>query len=94
MGREWRLEKHLLCLLLAFSCLVPRRPTAQSLAPERPHCFFQLSHKHAARLLPRPRQVSIVPRGSAALGFAQYLPNENVLMTTEQVGGRAGLLVG
>jgi hypothetical protein len=42
-------------------------------------------------------QVSIVPRGSAALGFAQYLPNENVLMTTEQMndmicmalGGRA-----
>lgn len=30
-------------------------------------------------------QVSIVPRGTAALGFAQYLPNENMLMTTEQV---------
>lgn len=43
------------------------------------------------------RQVSIVPRGSAALGFAQYLPSENLLMTTEQMrdmtcmalGGRA-----
>lgn len=35
---------------------------------------------------PLPPQVSIVPRGSAALGFAQYLPNENMLMTTEQVG--------
>ncbi len=42
-------------------------------------------------------QVSIVPRGSAALGFAQYLPSENLLMTTEQMrdmtcmalGGRA-----
>ena len=42
-------------------------------------------------------QVSIVPRGAAALGFAQYLPNENMLMTTEQMqdmtcmalGGRA-----
>lgn len=42
-------------------------------------------------------KVSIVPRGSAALGFAQYLPNENQLMTTEQMrdmicmalGGRA-----
>jgi Peptidase family M41 len=41
--------------------------------------------------------VSIVPRGTAALGFAQYLPNENMLMTTEQMldmtcmalGGRA-----
>ena len=42
-------------------------------------------------------QVSIVPRGSAALGFAQYLPSENMLMTVEQMldmtcmalGGRA-----
>jgi ATP-dependent Zn protease len=41
--------------------------------------------------------VSIVPRGTAALGFAQYLPSENMLMTTEQMldmtcmalGGRA-----
>lgn len=41
--------------------------------------------------------MSIVPRGSAALGFAQYLPNENLLMTKEQMldmtcmilGGRA-----
>ena len=42
-------------------------------------------------------KVSIVPRGSAALGFAQYLPSENLLMNTEQMqdmicmalGGRA-----
>ena len=42
-------------------------------------------------------KVSIVPRGSAALGFAQYLPSENLLMSTEQMqdmicmalGGRA-----
>lgn len=42
-------------------------------------------------------QVSIVPRGAAALGFAQYLPSENMLMPTEQMldmtcmalGGRA-----
>lgn len=49
-------------------------------------------------------KVSIVPRGSAALGFAQYLPSENLLMTTEQMedmicmalGGRAAeqLLLG
>ena len=47
-------------------------------------------------------KVSIVPRGSAALGFAQYLPNENMLMTTEQLndmmamalGGRAAEQVG
>lgn len=42
-------------------------------------------------------KVTIVPRGTAALGFAQYLPNENLLMTKEQLfdmtcmtlGGRA-----
>eukprot|EP01026_Neomeris_dumetosa_P057755 TRINITY_DN5334_c0_g1_i6.p2 TRINITY_DN5334_c0_g1~~TRINITY_DN5334_c0_g1_i6.p2 ORF type:complete len:506 (+),score=102.27 TRINITY_DN5334_c0_g1_i6:935-2452(+) len=56
--------------------------------------------EHADPLL----KVSIVPRGSAALGFSQYLPNENVLMSTEQMidticmalGGRAAeqVLVG
>lgn len=42
-------------------------------------------------------KVTIVPRGTAALGFAQYVPNENLLMTKEQLfdmtcmtlGGRA-----
>ncbi|CAJ1933142.1 unnamed protein product [Sphenostylis stenocarpa] len=49
--------------------------------------------EHASPLL----KVTIVPRGSAALGFAQYVPNENLLMTKEQLfdmtcmtlGGRA-----
>ena len=49
--------------------------------------------KHAEPLL----KVSIIPRGTAALGFAQYLPNENLLMNVEQMhdmicmtlGGRA-----
>lgn len=49
--------------------------------------------EHAEPLL----KVSIVPRGTAALGFAQYVPNENLLMTKEQMfdmtcmtlGGRA-----
>jgi len=42
-------------------------------------------------------KVTIVPRGTAALGFAQYLPNENYIENTEQMydvicmslGGRA-----
>lgn len=42
-------------------------------------------------------KVTIVPRGTAALGFAQYVPNDNLLMTKEQLfdmtcmtlGGRA-----
>ncbi|XP_051130165.1 ATP-dependent zinc metalloprotease FTSH 8, mitochondrial-like [Andrographis paniculata] len=49
--------------------------------------------EHAEPLL----KVTIVPRGTAALGFAQYVPNENYLMTKEQLydmtcmtlGGRA-----
>lgn len=49
--------------------------------------------EHAELLL----KVTIVPRGTAALGFAQYVPNENPLMTKEQLfdltcmtlGGRA-----
>ncbi|KAL9255973.1 ATP-dependent zinc metalloprotease FTSH 10, mitochondrial-like protein [Drosera capensis] len=49
--------------------------------------------EHAEQLL----KVTIVPRGTAALGFAQYVPNENLLMTKEQLfdmtcmtlGGRA-----
>ncbi|URD78298.1 Cell division protease ftsH [Musa troglodytarum] len=49
--------------------------------------------EHAEPLL----KVTIVPHGTAALGFAQYVPNENLLMTKEQLfdmtcmtlGGRA-----
>lgn len=37
--------------------------------------------QHADPLL----KVSIIPRGSAALGYAQYLPQEQFLYTTEQV---------
>jgi cell division protease FtsH len=33
-------------------------------------------------------KVSIVPRGVAALGYAQYLPKEQYLMTTEQLNDR------
>ena len=46
--------------------------------------------EHAEPLL----KVSIVPRGSAALGFAQYLPNENVLMTTEQMNDMMAMALG
>lgn len=46
--------------------------------------------EHAEPLL----KVSIVPRGTAALGFAQYLPNENVLMTTEQMNDMMAMALG
>ena len=37
--------------------------------------------EHADPLL----KVSIIPRGSAALGYAQYVPKEQYLYTVEQV---------
>ena len=60
---------------------------------EAGHAVVGWMLEHAEPLL----KVSIVPRGSAALGFAQYLPNENLLATTHQLtdmmcmtlGGRA-----
>jgi len=60
---------------------------------EAGHAVVGWMLEHAEPLL----KVSIVPRGSAALGFAQYLPNENLLATTQQLtdmmcmtlGGRA-----
>ena len=45
---------------------------------EAGHAVVGWMLEHAEPLL----KVSIVPRGSAALGFAQYLPNENLLATT------------
>jgi AFG3 family protein len=39
-------------------------------------------------------KVSIVPRGAAALGFAQYLPNENSLMTTQQMDDMMAMALG
>lgn len=46
--------------------------------------------EHAEPLL----KVSIVPRGTAALGFAQYLPNENLLMTFEQLNDMTCMALG
>ena len=46
--------------------------------------------EHAEPLL----KVSIVPRGSAALGFAQYLPNENLLSTREQMADMMAMALG
>ncbi|NJO35564.1 MAG: hypothetical protein HC869_23280 [Rhodospirillales bacterium] len=39
-------------------------------------------------------KVSIVPRGSSALGFAQYLPNEDLLYTFEQLRSRISMALG
>lgn len=39
-------------------------------------------------------KVSIVPRGSAALGYAQYLPREQFLYTTQQLRDRMCMTLG
>lgn len=39
-------------------------------------------------------KVSIVPRGMAALGYAQYLPKEQFLYTTEQILDSMGMALG
>ncbi|KAG9155921.1 hypothetical protein Leryth_004184 [Lithospermum erythrorhizon] len=60
---------------------------------ESGHAVTSWFLEHAEPLL----KVTIVPRGTAALGFAQYITNENLLMTKEQLfdmtcmtlGGRA-----
>mmetsp|Transcript_4634 Transcript_4634/g.11903 ORF Transcript_4634/g.11903 Transcript_4634/m.11903 type:complete len:719 (-) Transcript_4634:29-2185(-) len=46
--------------------------------------------EHADPLL----KVSIIPRGSAALGFAQYIPQENYLMSTDQMQHRMMMMLG
>lgn len=46
--------------------------------------------EHAEPLL----KVTIVPRGTAALGFAQYVPNENLLMTKEQLFDMTSMTLG
>ncbi|SCZ90704.1 BZ3500_MvSof-1268-A1-R1_Chr1-3g02167 [Microbotryum saponariae] len=43
---------------------------------------------------PSPWQVSIVPRGVGALGYAQYLPKERYLYTTEQLMDRMCMTLG
>ncbi len=49
----------------------------------RNYYFYYYYHHCAPRQA--DAQVSIIPRGSAALGYAQYLPQENVLYSVEQV---------
>ncbi|MFQ6662508.1 hypothetical protein Gotur_030333 [Gossypium turneri] len=46
--------------------------------------------EHAEPLL----KVTIVPRGIATLGFAEYVPNENLLMTKEQLSDVACMTLG
>ncbi|KAK7312462.1 hypothetical protein VNO77_36338 [Canavalia gladiata] len=67
---------------------------------ESGHAVVSWFLEHADPLL----KVTIVPRGTAALGFAQYVPNEDLLLTQEQLfdmtcvalGGRASeqILIG
>ncbi|KAL6998346.1 hypothetical protein U1Q18_008470 [Sarracenia purpurea var. burkii] len=89
--------KTLLAIYIWVISKVERRTVAYH---ESGHAVAGWFLEHAEPLL----KVTIVPRGTAALGFAQYVPNENLLMTKEQLfdvtcmilGGRAAeqVLVG
>jgi len=57
---------------------------------EAGHAIIGWHLEHADPLL----KVSIVPRGSAALGYAQYLPKEHMLMSTEQMLDRMCMMLG
>lgn len=57
---------------------------------ESGHAVASWFLEHAEPLL----KVSIVPRGTAALGFAQYLPDENLLVTKEQLLDRICMALG
>lgn len=89
-GFGWHhISKLPVCFLQVISKL-ERRTVAYH---ESGHAVAGWFLEHAEPLL----KVTIVPRGTAALGFAQYVPNENLLMTKEQLfdvtcmtlGGRA-----
>ena len=60
-----------------------------SISPEERRCiaYHEAGHAVAGWFLEHTQpllKVSIVPRGSGALGFAQYLPNENKIVTPQQ----------
>lgn len=82
------------CLMMLFSRQVISKLERRTVAfHESGHAVAGWFLEYAEPLL----KVTIVPRGTAALGFAQYVPNENLLMTKEQLfdmtcmtlGGRA-----
>lgn len=57
---------------------------------EAGHAVVGWNLEHADPLV----KVSIVPRGTAALGYAQYLPKEQFLYTTEQMVDRISMALG
>lgn len=80
-------------VLLCFKQVISKLERKTVAYHESGHAVTGWFLEHAEPLL----KVTIVPRGTAALGFAQYVPNENLLMTKEQLfdmtcmtlGGRA-----
>ena len=68
-----------------------------SAAERRTVAYHEAGHAVAAWFLEHAEpllKVSIVPRGTAALGFAQYLPSENLLMTAEQMADMTCMALG
>lgn len=90
------------CFVITTAGTQPQLVVFQVISKEerRTVAYHEAGHAVAAWFLEHAEpllKVSIVPRGSAALGFAQYLPSENLLMTVAQMtdmmcmalGGRA-----
>ncbi|KAK9844071.1 hypothetical protein WJX81_003751 [Elliptochloris bilobata] len=74
-----------------------KRNKVISVDERRTVAFHEAGHAVAAWFLEHAEpllKVSIVPRGSAALGFAQYLPSENLLMTTQQMADMTCMALG
>lgn len=57
---------------------------------EAGHAVVGWMLEHAEPLL----KVTIVPRGTAALGFTEYVPSENLLMTKEQLFDMTCMMLG
>lgn len=68
-----------------------------SVEERRTVAYHEAGHAVAAWFLEHTEpllKVSIVPRGSAALGFAQYLPSENLLQTAAQMEDMRAMALG
>jgi len=74
-----------------------KRNSAMTLAEKRTVAFHEAGHAIAGWYLENADpllKVSIVPRASGALGFAQYLPKEMGLHTEEQILDRIVMALG
>ncbi|GAA99722.1 uncharacterized protein L969DRAFT_89575 [Mixia osmundae IAM 14324] len=96
-GADWVNEKHFEQAIDRVIAGLERKTRVLSIEEKTTVAYHEAGHavcgwflKHADPLL----KVSIIPRGSAALGFAQYLPKERFLHSTEQLIDRMCMTLG